>query len=149
FDDNIFRPFLLFLKVIKDEDLKAYKERTRKDKGVFASDVRIHYRTMEHRIYRHSPEFTTETLFSYLGGITGGWLGISLLEFCAFLEGVFSVLIFSLKSCSKPKKKKKKTPPVPKVSSVCRKPEKLEGILLGLPIVRSGKTIRVVPYQYY
>ncbi|KAG8193082.1 hypothetical protein JTE90_017833 [Oedothorax gibbosus] len=109
--------------------------------------VRIHYQSMEHRIYNHTPEFTTEILFSYLGGISGGWLGISLLEFCAFLESLFSVLVFAVARCCK-------TPCTKVKKKSARRPHSCrcggQPVLLGVPMAtKSGKTMQIVPYGYY
>ncbi|XP_054724128.1 amiloride-sensitive sodium channel subunit beta-2-like [Uloborus diversus] len=140
--------------VVNEKDLENYKKKRGEEKGIFVADVRIHYQTMEHRIYRHSPEFNTETLFSYLGGITGGWLGISLLEFCAFIEGLCTVLIFTLRPC-KPKKRDKKRrkakSPVKSFSKhKCSCGRAINSdIMFGFPIARSGRIVQVVPYGYY
>lgn len=103
--------------------------------------------------------FQTEELFSYLGGITGGWLGISLLEFCAFVEGVMSVIFFSFRYCkpkSRSKKKKVKKSPK-KVSPIfsrhcnCHCNEDFGSLLLAFPVSRenSARAVQVVPFEYY
>ncbi|GBM98568.1 hypothetical protein AVEN_227587-1 [Araneus ventricosus] len=143
----------------KSEDLDSYRRRRGENKKMLMSDVRIHYQTLQHRIFNHTPEITTELLFSYLGGISGGWLGISLLEFCAFVEGLFSVLMYALRlCCSSPKTKgQKRMRSSPKMPFSPRKshntfPTKCHcnsGVLLGLPVARSGRGVQVLPYAFY
>ncbi|XP_035222461.1 uncharacterized protein LOC118195285 [Stegodyphus dumicola] len=75
------------------------------------SVITISFNKMEVIKYSYSPKYESVSLFSYVGGYLGLWLGISLVAICDVIETAVLIIEWSVLTIRKCRKRKLETKP--------------------------------------